>query len=181
MYSIADPAREETDTEAILSRKPRIVETIPSEDIKEFAARESKRCLECNAICNKCVEVCPNRANIALKMEGFKNAYQILHIDAYCNECGNCGRFCPWEGDPYKDKLTIFNLCEDFLDSKNNGFLWNGSTGSLRLGDTVYSLCRREGKMTASGEIPGQYGPVLDVIDQVERDHSYLLGPVVLY
>ena len=28
--------------------------------------REAGRCLECNFICNKCVEVCPNRANIAI-------------------------------------------------------------------------------------------------------------------
>jgi len=31
----------------------------------EFAAHEASRCLECSYICNKCVEVCPNRANVA--------------------------------------------------------------------------------------------------------------------
>ena len=70
--------------------------------------QEFQRCLECNSVCNKCVEVCPNRANIALRVEaaGLRNYYQIIHLDAYCNECGNCATFCPWDGKPYSDKIT---------------------------------------------------------------------------
>ncbi len=40
-----------------------------------------------------------------------------------CNECGNCGIFCPYEGNPYKDKLTLFWTKEDFENSTNKGFL----------------------------------------------------------
>ena len=29
---------------------------------------------------------------------GFRDEFQIVHIDAFCNECGNCATFCPWEG-----------------------------------------------------------------------------------
>ncbi len=88
-----------------------------------MAATESKRCLGCRALCMKCVEVCPNRANTLVRVkDGFRDEAQIVHIDAFCNECGNCATFCPWEGRPYRDKLTVFATEEDFRDSTNPGF-----------------------------------------------------------
>ena len=47
---------------------------------------------------------------------------QIAHIDALCNECGNCASFCPWQGAPYREKFTYFSREDDFLDSDNQGF-----------------------------------------------------------
>ncbi len=86
---------------------------------------EPSRCLECNIVCNKCVEVCPNRANIPIYIESdkLKDINQILHVDGLCNECGNCETFCPYDGAPYKDKFTLFWTDEDFMDSKNDGFI----------------------------------------------------------
>ncbi|QGP91178.1 Putative oxidoreductase YgfK [Neomoorella glycerini] len=87
--------------------------------------QEHERCLECGFVCNICVEVCPNRANIAIVAGngGCKNVNQIIHVDGMCNECGNCATFCPYDGAPYKDKLTLFWREEDFTNSQNNGFL----------------------------------------------------------
>ncbi len=73
-----------------------------------------KRCLSCGRVCETCVSVCPNRANIAIDINGKP---QILHVDGMCNECGNCGTFCPHIGNPYKDKLTLFWSKEGFADS----------------------------------------------------------------
>lgn len=90
------------------------------------AGKEAFRCLGCNLICDKCVEVCPNRANVAIAFpsgSGFKGVAQILHIDGLCNECGNCETFCPYLGAPYKDKITLFWSEEDFESSDNSGFL----------------------------------------------------------
>ena len=53
----------------------------------------------------------------------FASTHQILHLDGMCNECGNCGIFCPHDGNPYKDKVTVFWSEEDFKDSTNKGFL----------------------------------------------------------
>lgn len=106
----------------------------------EEIAAETKRCLECNFICNKCVEVCPNRANIAIKVPGFKNENQILHLDGLCNECGNCETFCPYDGAPYKDKFTLFWNDEDMEVNKNNGFLL------LKEGDEIKFKMRLKGK-----------------------------------
>ena len=52
---------------------------------------DGERCLSCDRVCEICVEVCPNRANVAINANGKP---QILHIDGMCNECGNCGTFC---------------------------------------------------------------------------------------
>lgn len=88
---------------------------------------EASRCLACNHICELCVDVCPNRANMMVEVDqddgrDFISSHQIIHLDGMCNECGNCGTFCPHDGNPYKDKITIFWSEEDFKDSTNKGF-----------------------------------------------------------
>lgn len=86
--------------------------------------KEGERCLACDKICELCVDVCPNRANMFITVEnGFKSTHQIIHLDGMCNECGNCGIFCPHDGNPYKDKITVFWTEEDFVDSTNKGFM----------------------------------------------------------
>lgn len=89
----------------------------------EVSEKDAFRCFSCNTICELCVDVCPNRANALIKVEGnFVSTHQIIHLDGMCNECGNCGIFCPHNGNPYKDKITIFWSKEDFENSKNRGF-----------------------------------------------------------
>jgi putative selenate reductase len=97
--------------------------TIQSQNLSDMIM-EAGRCLSCDSICNKCVDVCPNRANVAIKIEDehFKDKYQILHLDGLCNECGNCETFCPYQGKPYKDKFTQFWTEKDFDNSPNDGF-----------------------------------------------------------
>lgn len=92
------------------------------------ADTEAQRCLECNIICENCVDVCPNRANMSLDVNG---ALQILHIDRLCNECGNCETFCPYNSAPYKDKFTLFSSENDFHNSKNEGFFVEPGGGYL--------------------------------------------------
>jgi putative selenate reductase len=95
---------------------------------EEAARQEAARCLLCSDVCNVCVTVCPNRANISYTIEPVRfdlqkavrqngeivfvasepinidQAYQVLNIADFCNECGNCATFCPTGGAPYKDK-----------------------------------------------------------------------------
>lgn len=113
---------------------------------------DGNRCLVCDQICEICVDVCPNRANVKVLVNG---THQILHVDGMCNECGNCGIFCPHTGNPYKDKVTFFWTEEDFEDSTNVGFLRTGTdtfrvrmeTGRViehKLGDGRLSLPMQE-------------------------------------
>ena len=90
---------------------------------------ERERCLGCGSVCGNCVDVCPNRANQVVVVDGRE---QILHIDALCNECGNCETFCPYDSAPYKEKFTRFETDRDMDDSINPGFLIR-EDGSFRV------------------------------------------------
>ena len=132
-YMDPDEQRKEIDAKkGEVSKRPSDREDY---NVSVFGQTELNRCLECNYICNKCVDVCPNRANIAVPVESeplFSNPYEIVHIDAYCNECGDCGRYCPWDGLPYIDKPTVFNSMTDFENSKNPGWLLSGGKLHVR-------------------------------------------------
>ncbi len=83
---------------------------------------EKERCLECSHICENCVDVCPNRANVAVQIPGHKMPV-IVHVDYMCNGCGDCKSFCPYSSAPYQDKFTLFANEGDFEDSSNQGFV----------------------------------------------------------
>ncbi len=109
---------------------------------EETARREAKRCLHCDELCNVCVSVCPNRANVGYSMapvaytvqhvypdsEGVRIEYgdsvrieqthQVMNIGDYCNECGNCTTFCPTSGAPYKDKAKFHLTSDSFANAK---------------------------------------------------------------
>ncbi|MDR1979395.1 MAG: putative selenate reductase subunit YgfK [Synergistaceae bacterium] len=126
----------------------------------EDAVSEARRCLQCASFCDKCVEVCPNRANVAYKVTPIRvdvprirahngtavtlgverveivQARQVLHVDDFCNECGNCSTFCVHEGRPYRDKPRLVLNEPDFVSQDDNVFKIDGNT-----------LRRREGGM----------------------------------
>lgn len=129
------------------------------------------RCLNCSVLCENCVDVCPNRANVAIKVVGM-DMPQILHVDKMCNECGNCKIFCPYAGAPYKDKLTLFDTYGDMKDSTNNGFCF------LRPGREMLKL-RLYDKEYAADNITdliaqGVDGDVVRFIESVYKNYSYL-------
>jgi putative selenate reductase len=135
-------------------------------------ASETERCLECKVLCNKCVDVCPNRANVAIKVPNMKNENQILHLDALCNECGNCETFCPHEGAPYKDKFTLFQTEADFADSQNSGFLPLPAQAEfkLRLNGDIFRINLR--KPATYQQLDTKY---IEFIKSIVKEHSYLL------
>lgn len=126
---------------------------------------EGKRCLKCDQICEVCVQVCPNRANVMVQVDGFKTKHQIVHVDGMCNECGNCGVFCPHAGRPYKDKFTVFWTEFDFKESTNEGFLKKADgTYLFRVGSEVV-------KYTKGGNnVPDLY---VKMMEQLEEKYSY--------
>lgn len=132
--------------------------------------KEADRCLGCSSVCENCVDVCPNRANIAVHVPGMDQS-QIIHVDYMCNECGNCKSFCPYASAPYLDKFTLFANETDMADSKNEGF-------------TVLDRDALKCKVRYLGEEfiweRGQNGKLFEglqqLIETVVRDYSYLLG-----
>ncbi len=106
----------EVDEDALRDKKAVMVAPAQGE-------KEAERCLGCDTVCNICSSVCPNRANVQIRVEGLEKVNQVVHIDGMCNECGNCGFFCPYIGEPYKEKFTLFWTERDFCDNQNNGFV----------------------------------------------------------
>jgi putative selenate reductase len=112
---------------------------------EQQAKNEASRCLLCDEVCNICTTVCPNLANYSydidpvsyhlqkikitdgktlLEEDGIfevKQKTQILNIDNFCNECGNCGTFCPTQSAPYKEKPQIF-LTKNSFDEADEGY-----------------------------------------------------------
>ncbi len=106
--------------------------------IRENSSKtEGERCLQCDNICECCVDVCPNRANIAVKIG---NTTQIVHIDMLCNECGNCETFCPYESAPYKEKFTVFATKADLENSTNDGFVYGDDDQTARINGSLTNL-----------------------------------------
>lgn len=113
--------------------------------LQESAAQaEGERCMQCSHLCDKCVEVCPNRANytyltsparfrlprlgcrdgelqvVGQEVVEIAQSRQILHVDDLCNECGNCTTFCVHQGRPFADKPRLFlNRCDFRLEDDN--------------------------------------------------------------
>lgn len=124
---------------------------------KEDAISEANRCLQCQLLCDKCVDVCPNRANVGVTITPFDRELpvfepqdgtlqkcghetvhiaqtrQIIHIDDLCNECGNCATFCVHQGRPYRDKPRLFLNYEGFAAEDDNAYWITGTEISRRV------------------------------------------------
>jgi len=136
---------------------------------EEAARAEARRCLQCSTLCDKCVEVCPNRANYAytvsplrlelplLACEGgelvmageevlaIEQTRQIVHVDDFCNECGNCATFCVHQGKPYTDKPRLFLQWDDFEQETDNAWFVDGDTVWRREGGEESRLSMGDG------------------------------------
>ncbi len=131
---------------------------------------EGFRCLTCNVMCENCVDVCPNRANIEIKVPGAK-MNQIIHVDRMCNECGNCLVFCPYSSAPYKEKFTAFMDMDNFENSTNEGFvLVDEESGkfTVRLGGRVTTENIYDSGCTLPSDI-------IALIKAVFEDYRYIL------
>jgi putative selenate reductase len=164
--------------------------------LSESAARdEAARCLQCSTLCEKCVEVCPNRANYAYQVspvslslprlrceegrlvtagrEPFRvaQARQILHVHDLCNECGNCATFCVHRGRPYEDKPRLFLRHGDYLAQQDNAFYIAGNTIQQREGGQDSRLMANGGILTFwNAWVQVRLSPALEVLDMELRE-----------
>ena len=155
--SFLDPARRES------------FDLVEATFTADQAESEAARCLQCQLLCDKCVDVCPNRANVPLRVapvavtlpqfsrhgreweEGALEAIeilqsqQILHVDDLCNECGNCATFCVHDGKPFRDKPRLF-LDRTAFDAETDNAFWVEDDGLS---------CRVNGRTARWTELPG--------------------------
>jgi putative selenate reductase len=136
------------------------------------ARAEAARCLQCSTFCDKCVEVCPNRANYTYLIEAVDwrvaqlscqngclgldseepfsvtQPRQIIHLDDFCNECGNCATFCVHPGKPYTEKPRLFLQRSDFEQEDDNAYHIEGTTIWRREGGRRSTLSANAGAIT---------------------------------
>jgi putative selenate reductase len=134
---------------------------------EDAAIKEAQRCLYCNDVCNICIGVCPNFANvgfttdvisipiytvtkngkeITVKTESnfrITQKNQILTIGDFCNECGNCNTFCPTNGAPYKTK-PMFYLTEENFNNEAVGYYYNDGVLKFKNNDSIEVLSFEE-------------------------------------
>ncbi len=177
-------------------RKPEMLPTaqrvgfdLIEQTFTEAAARaEALRCLQCSSFCDKCVEVCPNRANLTyfvplvsldvpklscqngeMSVTGHerfqvKQARQIIHIDDLCNECGNCDTFCVHQGKPYREKPRLFFKESDFEQEADNAFYIQGNTIRRREGGREAQLSVKEEALTfENGQVRLSLSPDFEI------------------
>ncbi|MDZ7843554.1 MAG: putative selenate reductase subunit YgfK [Anaerolineales bacterium] len=154
---------------------------VSPENFEQDYRAESGRCLECSILCNKCVSVCPNRANVAVEVEsgGLEKVNQILHLDALCNECGNCETFCPYQGAPYLEKFTLFWDEQAFQESENEGYLPLAESGlRMRYQGEIHDLSWGSGEVIPRDEeliVDGELQGLFDLMLTVRDRYPYLL------
>jgi len=135
------------------------------------ARAEGARCLQCTSYCDKCVEVCPNRANWTFHIEPVRwqvptlavqdgglivagsepfevvQDRQILNVNDFCNACGDCTIFCVHEGQPWFDKPRLFLNEPDFLLADHNAYRITGDTVYRRHEGRAAQLTRQNGHL----------------------------------
>ena len=168
--------------EELAKRRAHVCTSIPTPGTPDFAREEASRCMDCSSHCEKCVDVCPNRANAAIDFTGdsdaklFELPYQVIHIDAYCNECGNCASFCPYkDSEPYHDKFTVFSREEDIRNSNNDGFYLTHSSLMIRDKGIMIVAEYHNGEIKSQSQISPR---AVALINKIVKDYKYLVGPV---
>jgi putative selenate reductase len=157
-----------------------VIETLDEKTARDEAAR----CLYCDDVCDVCVTVCPNRANLGFEMAPVTytvqevqkvdgqiqlrdgetvrvaQSHQVLNLADYCNECGNCATFCPTSGAPYRDKAK-FHITRRSFDASDSGYHLVSKDELLgKNGDQHCRLTRTEaGLMFDSDEIKAVIDP----------------------
>ena len=147
---------------------------------KEQAIEEASRCLYCDEICDVCTTVCPNLAlypyqinpvhyqlqklitkdgNTSIKADKeyqITQKNQIIHIEDWCNECGNCNTFCPSAGAPYKEKPHLHFNKQAYQDAKVASYYYDDITPDtifFKEADKEYSLTKKGNEYLYTSEL----------------------------
>ncbi len=165
------------------------------------AVEEASRCLQCSSLCDKCVDVCPNRANLVIEVEpvtwtvpriglqdgrwraigedGFtiRQKRQIVHVDDLCNECGNCATFCVHQGRPFADKPRLFLDSEAFAAEADHAFRVADRTIERRIdGETISAHFGETEIICHWGGLAIRLSPSMRLIDIRSRNGETEMG-----
>ena len=94
-----------------------------------------------------------------------------------CNECGNCDFFCPYEGEPYKDKATLFDTAEELETSTNPGFafIFDGLPSLALRAHPEEKPIHLDYPGWNGASSPAGIAAMVALARELYRNHSYLL------
>ena len=163
-----------------LDRRGAFGETVLGYSAEE-AAREARRCLDCDQICSLCVGVCPNIALLTYEMAPLRadlpalavangtvvetgstsfvvdQRLQIAVLTDLCNECGTCVTACPTSGRPYVDKPRLYLDRVDFEAQESNAFmLLGGGVMEARFDGSTHRLAALGAGAVGAGAVGGR-------------------------
>ncbi len=139
--------------------------------LEQEAIAEASRCLLCDEVCDVCVTVCPNRANVSYKAKyqsykvpeiliknsllsitswksfkvGQKN--QVYNVGDFCNECGNCATFCPTNGKPYVDKPKKYLSKLGFEAAIGDCFYFDRDFMLAKIDNDLFRVIKKDNKI----------------------------------
>ena len=150
--------------------------------------------------CDKCIPVCPNNANFRFVLPreeipvttvrqretgwvwessgaiAIEQKHQIGNFADFCNECGNCGVFCPEDGGPYTVKPRFFGSLDDWRAlGYRDGFFMARDDDVVRVHGRFDGL---ELALELEGEMARFSGPGFDVEFRVDNPEGTLTGTV---
>jgi len=167
---------------------------------EEAARKEAARCVQCASFCDKCVEVCPNRANytyhvapIVLKLPVLscrngalavtgeipfqvRQSRQIIHLHDLCNDCGDCETFCVQAGAPFREKPRLFFDRNDFEKEDGNAFHMGKNAAG-------WILARRENSSESCLEMRTDLAEIIfenELVRVVFSDSGFRIGAMEL-
>jgi putative selenate reductase len=129
--------------------------------------------------CDKCLKVCPNMANVTVRVEQgewnpgrvswkdgemtlaegeplvVEQKHQIGNIVDLCNLCGQCDPWCPEDGGPYIEKPHLFQSPQAYADRADTvGFVLDDGGLRWRRADGEFSWLPGDGD-AATFKTPG--------------------------
>ncbi len=170
---------------------------------KEEAIAEASRCLLCDDVCNICIGVCPNFANVSFEstnekipiyklekrgediltiVEGYfsvEQKPQIFNIGDFCNECGNCNTFCPTNDAPYLTKPKFY-LTENSFNTEDNCYLMENGSLHFKSNGSIETLSFKDSKYIYKSDIINieldskDYSIINSELKRVEKDSTNL-------
>jgi putative selenate reductase len=100
-----------------------------------------------------------------------RQARQIVHVDDFCNECGNCATFCVHQGKPYTDKPRLFLQKADYELEDDNAFYIEGNTIWRREAGQESRLSADNGALTfENGQVLIGLSPDLSVTEMALKE-----------
>lgn len=148
---------------------------VNSDDRDAFVAQEAARCLECNYVCSKCVDVCPNRANVSIAVPASRIDSRRCTSTLTVTNAATALSSVRGTVNHTKTKSPS-SAAQDFDNSNNPGFLVEDCRVRVRLNNQSWVLnIDSEGQFN---NVPPELNDMCRIISHVHQHHHYLLGRV---